>query len=162
NGKYQYAAIMPQGSYTILIQDPVSGLENQVNVYLQQGQNMVQDLRLLGQGTVKVTVVDGAGQPVNQAYVTLTESNFPNSTFQGTIDASNLGVASFPNVFGGPLGVQAFDPNGRGGRTSATLPQGTSSINVTVQLTTTGTVSGHFYMPDGVTPIPYGNVTLTA
>jgi hypothetical protein len=162
NGNYQFAAILPQGQYTLSASDPVSGGVNQMTVYLRAGQNMTQNLRLLGTGTVNVTVVDGAGVPVSQAFVTLTENTYPNATFTGSLDASNQGVLPFPNIFEGSFSVQVTDSFGRGGRASGTMPQGTPSVNIQVQLTTTGTIQGHFYMPDGVTPIPNANVQLTA
>jgi hypothetical protein len=162
NGNYAFAAIFPQGQYTLSASDPVSGGVNQMQVFLRAGQNMTQNMRLLGTGTVNVTVVDGAGVPVNSAFVTLTETTYPFASFSGSLDASNLGVLPFPNVFESNFSVQATDPFGRGGRTSGTLPQGIASVRAQVQLTTTGTVQGHFYMPDGVTPIPNASIVLTA
>ncbi len=162
NGNYKFAKIFPEGKYTLTASDPVSGGVNQMKIYLRAGQDMTQNLRLLGTGTVNVTVVDGAGAPVSTAFVTLTETTFPNASFGGSLDASNQGVLPFPNVFEGSFSVQVQDQFGRGGRASGTLPQGTASVNAQVQLTTTGTVQGHLYMPDGVTPIPNASVQLTA
>jgi len=162
NGHFAFAKIFPEGQYTLSASDPVSGGVNQMMVYLRAGQDMTQNLRLLGTGTVNVTVVDGAGVPVSSAFVTLTETTYPFASFSGSLDASNLGVLPFPNVFEGNFSVQATDPFARGGRTSGTLPQGIASVNAQVQLTTTGTVQGHFYMPDGVTPIPNASIVLTA
>src|SRR5260370_30926490 len=67
-----------------------------------------------------------------------------------------------PNVFEGSFSFQFQYQFGRGGRASGTLPQGTASVNAQVQLTTTGTVQGHLYMPDGATPIPNASAQLTA
>lgn len=162
NGNYQFAAIFPQGGYSLTATDPVSGGTNQIQIYLNAGQNMTQNVRLLGTGTVNVTVVDGAGAPVSSAFVSLTETSYPNATFTGSLDASNQGVLAFPNVFEGPFSVQVQDQFNRGGRAWGAMPQGTSSVNIQVQLTTTGTVQGHVYLPGGVTPIPNANVQLTA
>ncbi|PYX67449.1 MAG: hypothetical protein DMG78_27840, partial [Acidobacteria bacterium] len=162
NGNYKFAKIFPEGKYTLTASDPVSGGVNQMKIYLRAGQDMTQNLRLLGTGTVNVTVVDGAGAPVSTAFVTLTETAFPNASFGGSLDASNQGVLPFPNVFEGSFSVQVQDQFGRGGRASGTLPQGTVSVNAQVQLTTTGTVQGHLYMPDAATPIPNASVQLTA
>ncbi len=161
-GTFTFAKIFPQGLYTLTAADPVSGGVTQMNVYLIAGQNATQNLRLLGTGTINVTVVDGAGVPVSSAYVTLNENNYPNAVFNGSLGASNQGVISFPGVFEGSFSVSVVDPFGRSGRASGVLPQGTSSVNVQVQETTTGTVQGIFYMPDGVTPIPNAIVNLTA
>lgn len=162
NGNYKFAKILPAGKYTLTASDPVSGGVNLMKISLPVGLDMTQNLRLLGTGTVNVTVVDGAGRPVNSAFVTLTETGFPNASFSGSLDASNQSVLPFPNVFEGQFSVQVQDQFGRGGRASGTLPQGVASVNAQVQLTTTGTVQGHFFMPDGVTPIPNGSVLLTA
>ena len=161
-GTFTFAKIFPQGMYTLSAADPVSGGVTKMNVYLQAGQNTTQNLRLLGTGTVNVTVVDGAGVPVQSAFVTLNENGYPNAVFNGSLDASNQGAIAFPSVFEGNFSVQVVDPFGRGGRVSGVLPQGTSSVSVQVQLTTTGTVQGHYYMPDGVTPISNAIVNLTA
>jgi hypothetical protein len=162
SGLFKFAKIFPDGLYTLTASDPVSGGVNQMKVYLHAGQDTTQDLRLKGTGTINVTVVDGAGAKVGAAFVTLTETDYPSSSFSGALDASNQGVIPFPNVFEGGFSVQVTDPFGRGGRASGTLPQGTSSMNVQVQLTTTGTVQGHFFLPDGVTPVPNASIQLTA
>jgi hypothetical protein len=162
NGYFAFAKIFPQGQYTLSAMDPVSGGVNEMQVFLRAGMDMTQNLRLLGTGTINVTVVDGAGVPVSSAFVTLTETSYPFASFSGSLDASNQGVLPFPNVFEGNFSVAATDPFGRAGRTSGTLPQGITSVNAQVQLTTTGTVQGHFYMPDGVTPIPNASIVLTA
>ena len=162
NGNYKFAKILPAGQYTLTASDPVSGGVNLMKISLPVGLDMTQNLRLLGTGTVNVTVVDGAGAPVSSAFATLTETGFPNASFSGSLDASNQGVLPFPNVFEGQFSVQVQDQFGRGGRVSGTLPQGAASVNAQVQLTTTGTVQGHFFMPDGVTPISNGSVLLTA
>jgi hypothetical protein len=161
-GTFTFAKIFPQGMYTLSAADPVSGGVMKMNVYLLASQNTTQNLRLLGTGAINVTVVDGAGVPVGAAFVTLNENGYPNAVFNGSLDASNQGAISFPNVFEGNFSVQVIDPFGRGGRASGVLPQGTTSVNLQVQLTTTGTVQGHYYMPDGITPIPNAIVNLTA
>ena len=161
-GNFRFAKIFPEGSYSLTASDPVSGGTNQMQIYLRAGQDMTQNLRLKGTGTVNVSVVDGAGIPVDTAFVTFTETDFPNASFSGSLDASNQGVLPFPNVFEGAFSVQVTDPFSRGGRSSGILPRGTAFVNVQVQLTTTGTVSGHFFMPDGMTPVPNASIQLMA
>lgn len=161
-GTYKFAKIFPQGMYTLTAADPVSGGVMQTNVYLIANQNATQNLRLLGTGTINVTVVDGAGVPVQTAYATLNENGYPNAVFNGSLNASNQGVIAFADVFEGNFSVSVVDPFGRAGRASGTLPQGTATLNMQVQLTTTGTVTGHYYMPDGMTPIPNAIVNLVA
>jgi len=162
SGNFKFAKIFPEGLYTVTANDPISGSTNQMKIYLRAGQDTAQNLRLKGTGSVNVTVVDGGGVPVGAAFVTLTETDYPGESFNGSLDASNQGMIAFPNVFEGAFSVQVADPLGRGGRASATLPQGTSSLSVQVRLTTTGTVQGHFYLPDGITPVPNAGVQLAA
>jgi hypothetical protein len=162
NGFFKFAKIFPEGLYTLTANDPVSGGVMQMKVYLRAGQDTKQDLRLKGTGTINVSVVDGAGAAVSSAFVTLTETDYPNESFDGSLDASNQGLIAFPNIFEGGFSVQVKDSFARGGRTSGTLPQGAPSLNVQVQLTTTGTIQGHFYLPDGATAVPNGIVQLTA
>ncbi len=162
SGKFRFAKIFPEGIYNLTASDPISGGVNQIKIYLRAAQDTTQNLRLKGTGTINVSIVDGAGAPVGTAFVTLTETDYPGASFSGSLDASNQGVTSFPNVFEGGFSVQVIDPFGRGGRASGTLPQGVSSVNAQVQLTTTGTVQGHFFLPDGITPIPNAGIQLTA
>ena len=161
-GFFKFAKIFPQGMYSLSAADPVSGGVTQMNVYLIANQDTTQNLRLLGTGTINVSVVDGAGIVVQTAYATLNENGYPNAVFNGSLNASNLGVIAFPDVFEGDFSVSVVDPFGRAGRTSGKLPQGVNSVNVQVQLTTTGTVQGHYYLPDGITPIPNAIINLVA
>lgn len=161
-GHFEFAKIFPEGKYTLTASDPVTGLVVQESLYLRASQDTLRNLRLKGRGSVTVRVVDGADQPVGDAIVTLQEDSFPNQRFDGAIEASSHGVITFDDVFEGPIDIKVVDVHSRGGRASAVLPQGTSSINVKVQLTTTGTVQGHFYMPDRTTPVPYGVIRLLA
>lgn len=161
-GHFAFARIFPQGSYTLTTSDPITGDVSRDRVFLQAGQDLAQNLRLKGKGKVVVTVVDGSDQPVSAASVKLQETEFPSNSYEGTIQPTNQGIAEFDNVFQGPISVEASDALGRGGRISAVLPNAGDTINVKVQLSSTGTVQGHFFMPDHTTPIAYGIVQLTA
>jgi hypothetical protein len=161
-GFYRFAKIFPEGLYTLTASDPVTGGVFRTQVYLRAGQDATENLRLKGTGTVTVHVVDGAGQPVASAFVKLQETDYPNESFDGPIEDPVQGTVAFDGVFEGGLSVQATDTFGRGGRASAVLPAGTEALDVTVQLTTTGSVAGHFFAAGGVTPIPFGVVQLIA
>src|SRR5579864_7854457 len=162
NGHFKFAKIFPQASYTVTVRDPVTGGVVQDNVFLPANQDVAHDFRLKGRGTVTVQVVDGSNKPVNIASIQLTENTFPNNLQEATIQPSDLGTVTFQQVFEGPFSVVASDTFGRGGRASSVLPGPGATVNVVVQLTSTGTVQGHFYMPDGTTAIPFGSVSLTA
>jgi hypothetical protein len=159
---FAFAKIFPEGTYTVTVRDPVSGGVVQEQIFLRAGQDMAHDFRLKGRGTVTVQVVDGSNLAVDSAYVKLSESTFPNSVQEDALQAANLGSVTFQQVFEGPFSVTVSDLFGRGGRTSSVLPGDGSTVNVVVQLTSTGTVAGHFLQPDKATPIPFGNVKLFA
>ena len=160
NGHYEFAKIFPEGSYTVTARDAVTGGLRRDTVYLKAAQDVTHDIRLKGRGTVLVRVVDGAGQPVPNAFIRLEETQFPNRLYEAAIGASNGGVATFENVFEGPVTAQASDVFARGGRASSTLTGPGAILELTVSLTTTGTVKGHFRRADGTTPIPFGSVKL--
>src|SRR5262249_49842212 len=148
--------------YTLTASDPVTGGVIRNNIFLRAAQDMVHDLRLKGKGTVTVQVVDGSNLPVNTAFVTLTENDYPNHVEQDAVQPSNQGRVTFEQVFEGPFSVAVSDIFGRGGRSSSVLPGPGATVNVVVQLASTGTVKGHFLMPDKTTPIPFGIVRLIA
>lgn len=161
-GRYRFAKIFPEGSYSITARDPVTGGLAQEQIFLRANQDVSHDLRLKGRGTVRVRVVNGADQPVTNAFVRLQESDFPNRVYEGVVEPSNQGVATFENVFEGRVSVEASDAFARGGRASSVLPHAGDDIEIKVTLTTTGKVRGRFLKPDGATPIPFGIVRLVA
>ncbi|HET8775704.1 MAG TPA: carboxypeptidase regulatory-like domain-containing protein [Thermoanaerobaculia bacterium] len=161
-GHFRFAKIFPQGSYTVTASDPVTGGVAQEAIYLLAAQDVQRDLRLKGRGTVRVTVVDGAGQPVQNAFVRLAETSYPNRSYESVVAPSNLGVAIFNNVYEGPVSAEASDAFARGGRVSSVLPRPGDVIELKVAMTTTGKVRGRFLRPDGTTPIPFGIVKLIA
>lgn len=161
-GRYRFAKIFPEGGYSVVARDPVTGGLAQEQIFLRAGQDVTHNLRLKGRGTVRVRVVDGADQPVANAFVRLQESDFPNRVYEGVVEGSNQGVVTFENVFEGRLSVEASDAFARGGRASSVLPQAGGEVEIKVALTTTGKVRGRFLKPDGVTPIPFAVVRLLA
>ncbi|PYQ20144.1 MAG: hypothetical protein DMF81_19555, partial [Acidobacteria bacterium] len=161
-GAYRFARIFPEGAYTLTVRDPVTGGVAREQIYLRSRQDVAHDVRLKGRGAVRVRVVDGAGQPVTSAFVRLTETDFPYGVHEGALEAANQGVLTLPNVFEGPLSIEARDVFARGGRTAATLARPGDVLDVKVRLTTTGRVSGHFFQRDRATPVPFGVVKLVA
>ena len=162
NGHFEFAKIFPEGSYSLTARDPVTGGLQRDTIYLKATQDVVHDIRLKGRGTVIVRVVNGAGQPVTNAFVRLEETQYPNHVYEAALQASNGGVATFDNVFEGPVTVRASDAFARGGRASSTLAGPGATLEMTVSLTTTGTVRGHFLRAGSTTPIPFGSVKLIA
>ncbi|HEY3052598.1 MAG TPA: carboxypeptidase regulatory-like domain-containing protein [Thermoanaerobaculia bacterium] len=161
NGHFQFAKIFPEGTYNVTARDAATGGVRREQLYLRAAQDVTHDFRLKGRGTVNVKVVNGAGQPVTtSAFVRLEESEYPNRTYEAALEAANNGIATFTNVFEGPLTATASDAFARGGRASSVLASPGATLDMTVAMTTTGTVKGHFYKTDGVTPIPFGGVRL--
>ncbi|MBY0495129.1 MAG: carboxypeptidase regulatory-like domain-containing protein [Cyanobacteria bacterium] len=165
-GYFAFPEILPIDSYRVTIRDPASGGVAQEVVRLKARVPNVEpvphDFRLKGRGTVRIKVVDGGNVAVSGALVTLKESGFPFETFEGVVEPSNEGVVTFENVSEGDFSVSASDIFGRGGRVSGELPSDGATVDVTVRLTVTGTVTGRFLMPDGVTAIPFGALKLLA
>jgi hypothetical protein len=161
-GQYHFARIFPEGSYRLTLNDPVTGDKAQVREYLRAGQDLVQNIRLKGRGTVRVTVVDGADQPVASAYVKLQETDFPNRSYEAAVESSQPGMALIEGVYEGPFSVEASDVFARGGRGSGAMPRADEVVDLKLRLTSTGTVRGRFLMPDAVTTIPFGAIKLTA
>jgi len=161
-GQFRFARIFPEGPYRLTLNDSVTGGKAEARVYLRAGQDLSQDLRLKGRGTVRVIVVDGANQPVTTGYVRLHETEFPSRGYESAVATGEPGVATIEGVYEGPFSVEASDVFARGGRASGTMPRAGQIVDIKVRLTSTGTVRGHFLMPDGLTTIPYGVVKLTA
>ncbi len=161
-GRYAFARILPAGAYTLTVRDPRGAGQAQARVVLQVSQDLTQDLRLEGRGTVRVRVEDGGGEPVERAAVTLKETDFPGRTFEKVLEPQHGGLLEFPGVYEGGFSVEAHDPYDRGGRVSGSVASPGAVSEVTLRLTVTGRVAGRFLMPDGATPIPYATVTLTA
>jgi len=159
-GHFRFARIFPAGNYTVTARDPRTGGQVRDRVALKATQDLRHDLRLKGTGTVRVRVVTVLDVPVTSAFVRLVETEFPGRTYEGVADASNAGVIEFSGVFEGPLAASASDPQGRGGRASATLSAG-AVLDIKVALSVTGTVSGRLLDPAG-TPVPFATVKLTA
>ena len=161
DGRFAFAKVLPQGSYTLTARDPVTGGVVRDRVYLKAGQDLQHDLRLKGRGTVRVSVVDSDGLPVDRAFVTLREGDYPERRHDRALEPQRLGVATFEGVFEGPFSVEVRDVNGRGGRGAGAVPAPDASVDLTVRMNPTGTVRGRFLMPaPGSAPIPYALVTL--
>ena len=158
NGYYEFAEVFSAGSYALTATDPVSGNTNRIFVSVEKNKDAVFDLRLMGTGTLRVQVVDGAGQPVSSGSVSVDGTAYPNAHRFAEITPGNNGLITFNNL---PEGSYAASASrfGLGGRVSGIVSNG-ATVDVTVQLQATGNVEGHVYMPDGVTPISLADVQL--
>ena len=159
-GVYSFASIFPAGRYTLTASDTVTGKLSRETLFLQQDQDLTVDLRLLGRAPVEVTVLDGAGVPVDEAFVELASASFPNDRAAGSITSFDGGTIIFERISEGNFTVTASDRLGRGGRASGMVVEEGLTAEVTVSLSVTGTVRGTFFSSDGAEPIPNAQVIL--
>lgn len=160
-GKYHFAKILPEGTYTLTASDPLTGGVQRTAIFLHKGQDATYDLRLKGRGMVRVLVRDGAGVPVSDAHVVLTETGgYPANRYERAILPDDQGYAIFPRVYEGSITVEAFDARQRGGRASTNVSKDGATVDVTISLTPTGTVTGRVLQPDRTTPIALATVNL--
>ena len=166
-GHYAFAKVLPAGGYLLTARDARpegTGSVVQTRIWLQPSQAAQHDLRLKAKGPVRVTVVDGNGTPVEGAvvHVTLVESDFPYRQYEGTIDAAGEQPLVFPAVFEGTFSLKVVGQLRPRGRASGAVPPQGLPVDVKVQLTSTGRVTGRFLWADGQTPLPFGTVRLYA
>jgi hypothetical protein len=166
-GRYSFARVLPAGGYLLTARDARpdgTGSLTQSRIWLQPSQPAHHDLRLEAKGLVRVRVVDGAGQPVENATVRveLSESHFPYRRYLGTIEGAGDQPLVFPTVFEGDFSVTASDNFARGGRSSGEVPPDGQPVEIQVQLSSVGRVVGRFLWADRETPLPLGVVTLVA
>ncbi|MGH9459813.1 MAG: carboxypeptidase regulatory-like domain-containing protein, partial [Vicinamibacteria bacterium] len=160
DGRFVFAKIFPAGTYLLSASDVVTGGVAERMVSLLADQSLTADLRLLGRGAVEVTVLDGAGDPVEEAFVELRRSSFPFDEAAGAITAAAGGVIRFENITEGEFSVTASDSLGRGGRADGVVLGEGETTDVTVSLTQTGTVRATVKSPDGSESIPNAEVRL--
>ncbi len=159
---FRFAPILAEGTWTLTAVDHETGFTVRTQIALRRGEDASHDVRLKSRGTVRVHVVDGALQAIDQARVALDETEYPSRHFEGLLSPASGGIVTFQGVSEGPFSVTASDAQGRGGRTAGTLARPDDTVELTLQVTTTGTVSGHFRLPGTGAAVPLGTVTLIA
>ena len=159
-GRYSFAKIFPAGRYALVAADPITGKVARQSIALQADQDLTTDLRLLGHGTVNVSVLDGGGNPIEDAFVELKGAQYPYFQAAGAITAQDGGAIRFLRVPEGRFTITASDNEGRGGRGMGTIVEDGATLNVTVSMTITGTVTGTYKTAEGTTPIPNAEVAL--
>lgn len=158
NGHYEFGEVFSAGSYNLTATDPASGQTNRILISVERNKDAVFDLRLLGLGTLRVQVLDGAGQPATGGSVTIDGTSYPNVHRFTTVPVESNGQIVFNNLPEGSYAVAAAR-FGLGGRANANVVIN-STVDVSVQLQATGTVEGHIYLPDGTTAISLADVQL--
>ena len=160
DGRYSFAKIFSASRYTLTASDSVTGKLTRETIFLQEDQDLTVDMRLLGRSSVEVTVVDGAGELIEEAFVQLASASFPFDKAAGAITASDAGKILFDRISEGSFSVTAADSLGRGGRGSGTVTEDGADVQVTISLSVTGTLRGSYVNADGTEPIPNAEVIL--
>lgn len=138
-------------------------LDHPGNVLASDGQELVVDVRYPALATVRVTVVDGSGNPLPGLRIDSADASRTFFTNRGTTNAN--GQLDVPSM---PQGV--FTIRVRNASTGFTLAEDTGVITaaddalvVPIQITaliTTGHVAGLVTAADGVTPVPSSSVLI--
>ena len=158
DGRFKSVLPIPAGGYTLTAEAPSGGLRGQVSAAIPAGGNIDVQIRLLGLGTVLVTVQKPGGELVPDAIVEVRRATFPGEVLQGRTDAQ--GRVRFVNVSEGPFGVLATQSiTGLNGRTNGTATRDGETTAV-VTIIASGRVTGTFRTATGVQTIPFAQVTL--
>jgi hypothetical protein len=146
-GRFRFD-FLPLGGYDFDVTDPATGDRGRASGSLvQQDQVQGVDIRLLGFGSILVTVLDGGGKVSPGARVSLSSSS--GFDFTRTLTTEANGVARFDDFLSGSFTVAAFDPSTQlSGSTSGTLVAG-GTANTIVNLQQAGSISGAIFAADG-------------
>lgn len=157
-------AFDPEGrprTYAVEAEDETTGLRGQAFVTLRPGVTSTVEVRLLTRdGALRVRVLDGTGAPVANAAVTVRQGSFPQTSLQGTTDAS--GELVLASLFEGSYGVAASAVSGattQRGAASVAVAPGAEALAV-VRLGGTATLRGQFVALDRTTPIPFAQLRI--
>lgn len=138
------------GVFSISVIEPSTGdLGRSDGVLQMQGETSTIDVRLNGQGTINVTVVNGADAPVSNALVTFTSlTGFRDIR---TVQTNSSGQVVLERALAGQFTVSTRDTVTSlvGTALGSLLVGGTA--NVTVKLQSVGTIAGVVYATDGTT-----------
>jgi hypothetical protein len=158
SGHYSFQYV-PVGNYSVDALDAATGDAGtaQTSITTQDQQDQL-NVQLLGLGQVTVSVVDGSGNAVAGAQVSIQSNSFSTPIYSATTQAN--GTAVFSKVLAGTFSVSAVNPATQlsGMANSSVTANGTDSVTVT--LASSGTISGTVYQPDGKTPAPLLSVVL--
>ena len=157
-GMFRFSAIIPAGNQTIRAEDPATTLKWQGNVSIPSGLDVPLTIKLLGRGSLEVTVLNADGTPATEVSVAAGGIEYPNDSASGKTDAH--GLISFLNLSEGLYALSASGTFGRGGGAQAIIPGDKANMAIVVRLAASAMVTGRFLKADGVTPIAGGQITL--
>ena len=166
-GEFSFGPVAP-GSFVVHARDPLTGNRGIVRATSINGDQVVIDVNLLGQGSVDVHVVDAAtGDSVPGAVVDLS-SGSPVAAllppFQTEVTDAQ-GIVSYSGIPEGRFSVSVLLPGGesplRGSGSGEVFVDGQQVPTITIRIATTGAVHGTLYDAAGAVPIPFGEVRLS-
>jgi hypothetical protein len=162
NGQFMFD-LLPLRPFVITALDRNTGSRGVVRGSVLTGDETQVAVNLLGQGTVTVHVVDGAGAAIPNARVTLTSGSpvaFLLNEFP-TLVTSEGGVVEYAGVPEGEFGVTAEDPSSlSGGRSGGAIVEDQGHSEVTIALAPSGTVTGVLFDATGSATLPFAQVRL--
>lgn len=138
------------GSFSVSVIEPATGDLGRGDGALQtEGETGTVDVRLNGQGTVNVTVLDGAGNPVPNASVTFTSlTGFRDIR---TLQTNASGQVVMERALAGQFTVSTRDTaSNLVGTAVGTLLVG-GSVNIVLKLQPVGSIAGTVYAADAAT-----------
>ncbi|MBI1817099.1 MAG: Ig-like domain-containing protein [Deltaproteobacteria bacterium] len=155
--------LLPPRAFVISARDPRTGNRGVVRGSVLTGDQTVVDVNLLGQGSVTVHVVDGAGHPVPNARVQLVSGSpvaFLLPLFS-TLITDSTGTVDYAAVPEGEFSVTAQDPASlTGGRSGGAIVEDLGRAEITVTVGAFGTVTGNLFDATGTAKIPFAQVRL--
>ncbi|MEO8671997.1 MAG: carboxypeptidase regulatory-like domain-containing protein [Tahibacter sp.] len=161
NGQGYQFDLVPVGDIELVAEEIATGDKGVATTRLvSAGESKTIDVRLVGQGTLQVHLVDQAAQPVAGARVTVsTQRPFPSSR---ELISDTAGNVVFEKVFAGDYSVSASKAAQIGslsGSASGTLLSGQDqAVNIVMVALAQGRVHGIVFRSDGITPVGAGMV----
>jgi hypothetical protein len=148
-GNYELTDVSA-GRFALAVTDPTTGDRgNAFSKIENEGEVGNVDVKLNGQGTVVITVINGGNAPVANAEVTLASLGAFIDT--RTINTDSSGKFIFTGVPAGDVTVSTRDrPSGLVGAILGLLPVG-GTLNLTLKLQPVGSISGAVFGVDGST-----------
>ena len=146
DGEYCFEFV-PLGGYTIQVADLSNGNVGETTALLtEQGQTDVNDATLVGFGVVEVTVIDGGGDLVPGAQISIASGSQVL-----TLNTGMNGESRFEAVLAGDFSASATEVvSGLGGSATGLLGVG-DEVAITVMLESSGDIGGQVLLVDGVT-----------
>lgn len=185
DGCYVSSIPLPPDFYTLQVTDdrqvpdsqtvpPTFGLTGQATSTVAQDEDAIQDVRLLGLGSLIVDVFDASVPPVplTGVAVTVNRTTYPNDVRVEMVPSGSNSMR-FEGLTEGPVSVSAVvstDPSvdvggreelrGFGGQAVGEIVRdGEISLQITVDAA--GIIAGRFLQTDGAAPVSNAQVTLT-